>query len=969
MSVVAPWHDEGVSQFESVTSLIGRDSELGVLDDALDDVRAGATRTVVIGGEAGIGKSRLLREFLAAHADDSQALFGQCVDLGDVAAAYTPVVPALRPLLIQLGAQRVRELTGAGAGALLALFPELRDADAPTALGPVEQFHEAVATVLEAASEDEPIVLVFEDVHWIDPASLGLLQFLTRVQTGGRVLLVFSYRSDDVGRGHPVRRLLGELERNRAAARIMLERLPHDQVRDLAEELRGAPLTEAELDGLTSRSEGVPFFVEELVAFGGDDAQVVPETLRELLLARYERLGDPAQRLARVLAVGGTEVEHVLLSRVWGADGLDDLAREALLGGVIQADHDAYRFRHALVREAILDDVLPGEHERIHARYAAEYERLAEETGRPHSAAIAHHWLQARNQERAFPATIRAAREARSALAFASAAQHGERALALWDAVPDAEAVAGMSKLAMAGRATTHLRNAGELERSLALVTAALQECEPGTVDEAMLLHNRAKALSQLARTEALDVYRQCLTAAELLDDGRDPQLAALHAAVMVSFSGRLMLAGEVEEARALALDGAALAQELGDARTASVGVNIAAVCLVSTGDADGAMTELEEARRLAGEDGPAQVRYFVNASDAAQLLGQYRHSITLAQQGVDAARRLGFERTSGVLLSSNLAEPLVALGEWDRADAIIARAMSLEPPRSYRTHLVITRATMLTWRGDPGAADALLREQRSVLASRMAAEVQSFMGVSRVAMEASLALGDVAAAWEHAAPLLEADPARLCAGRVHTCAWPIARTIAAARASGSSPAHAEPRLRALVAAVDAWPAHDVWAPIIDAELAGTADGWRAALAAARDDRAPAHVQPYVLVRLGEALIAEGARGDARDVLADAIDAAESRGVTSMRERAVELAADAGFVSAGRPRRGTGALTEREEQVLALVAEGLSNGQIGQRLFISTKTASVHVSSILRKLGASSRTEAAHLAARDAIER
>lgn len=967
MGVAAPWHDEDVSPFESATALIGRDSERRVLDDALESVRGGTPRTVVIGGEAGIGKSRLLREFLASHTHDAHALLGQCVDLGDVAAAYTPVIPALRPLLARLGTPRVRELTGAGARALLALFPELDAADAPAALGPVEQFHEAVATVLEAASTDEPVILVFEDVHWIDPASLGLLRFLTRVLTTGRILLVFSYRSDDVGRGHPVRRLLGELERDRDVIRIMLERLLHEQVRDLALELRGAPLPEAELEGLMSRSEGVPFFVEELVAFGDDDPQIVPETLRELLLARYERLHDPAQRLARVLAVGGTEVEHVLLSRVWDGDDLDERAREALLGGVIQADHDAYRFRHALVREAILDDVLPGEHERIHARYAAEYERLADETKRPLSAAIAHHWIQARDQVRAFPATLRAAREARAALAFGSAAQHGERALALWHAVPDAERVAGMSKLALSGRTTTHLRNAGELERSLALVTAALEECEPGTLDEALLLHNRAKALAQLAREETLDVFRQSLAAAERLDDGSDPRLAALHSSVMVSFSGRLMLAGAVSEARELALSGAALARSHGDERTASVGVNVAAVCLVATGDAVGALRELEDAKRIAADDGPAQVRYFVNASDAAHLLGQYQHAVSLAQQGVDAARRLGFERTSGVLLSSNLAEPLVWLGEWSRADAIITRALSLEPPRSYRTHLLVTKAAMLTWRGNAEAADALLREQRTVLVASMAAEVQSLMGVGRAATETALAMGDVQAAWEHAAGLLDTDPARLCAGRVHACAWPAARTIAAARASGSprAAADAEPRLRALVARFSEWPIHDVWAPVIDAELTNTTDAWRGALTAARDERAPVHLEPYVLVRLGESLITGGERSAARDTLTEAIDAAERGGVTAMRERALELAADAGLSSAGPPRRGSGALTEREQQVLALVAEGLSNGQIGQRLFISGKTASVHVSSILRKLGATSRTEAAHLASRD----
>ena len=765
-----------------------------------------------------------------------------------------------------------------------------------------------------------------------------------------------------------MRRLLGELERDRDVIRIMLERLLHEQVRDLALELRGAPLPEAELEGLMSRSEGVPFFVEELVAFGDDDPQIVPETLRELLLARYERLHDPAQVACQSIGSRG----HGGRARAWSAacrtgDDLDERAREALLGGVIQADHDAYRFRHALVREAILDDVLPGEHERIHARYAAEYERLADDK-RPLSAAIAHHWIQARDQVRAFPATLRAAREARAALAFGSAAQHGERALALWHAVPDADA-RGRDVEARAVRAHDDPICATRESSSEALPWSLPRSRNASlarSTKRSCCTTGRRRSRSWRARRPSI-VFCESLAAAERLDDGSDPRLAALHSSVMVSFSGWLMLAGAVSEARELALSGAALARSHGDERTASVGVNVAAVCLVATGDAVGALRELEDAKRIAADDGPAQVRYFVNASDAAHLLGQYQHAVSLAQQGVDAARRLGFERTSGVLLSSNLAEPLVWLGEWSRADAIITRALSLEPPRSYRTHLLVTKAAMLTWRGNAEAADALLREQRTVLVASMAAEVQSLMGVGRAATETALAMGDVQAAWEHAAGLLDTDPARLCAGRVHACAWPAARTIAAARASGSprAAADAEPRLRALVARFSEWPIHDVWAPVIDAELTNTTDAWRGALTAARDERAPVHLEPYVLVRLGESLITGGERSAARDTLTEAIDAAERGGVTAMRERALELAADAGLSSARPPRRGSGALTEREQQVLALVAEGLSNGQIGQRLFISGKTASVHVSSILRKLGATSRTEAAHLASRD----
>ena len=940
--------------------LVGRDAEVRTLGEALARAEEGTPRTVVIGGEAGIGKTRLLREFLAANSANARVLVGQCVDLGDVAAAYTPVISALRPLVSELGADRVRELAGSGAAALLALFPELAPAEQRASIGAVEQFHEAVAAVLEAASAAGPVILAFEDVHWIDTASLGLLRFLTRAVSSGCLLIVITYRSDDVGRGHPTRRLLGELERDRSVTRLVLPRLPRDEVRALAQDLRGHELRERELADLMERSEGVPFFVEELVAFDDAASDGVPETLRELLLARYERLDEHAQRLARILAVGGAEIGHALLSRVWDGDDLDIPARDAVHGGVLTADSETYRFRHALVREAILEDVLPGEHERVHARYAAEYERMADETGRPLAAAVAHHWLQARNQARAFPATLRALREARASLAYGSAAQHGERALGLWSAVPDAQDVAGMTRVELMGRTATYLRNAGDLDRSLALTGAALDECEPGSLDHALLLQGRAKCLAQLARKETLGVFRQALSTAEALPDETDG-IDALRASIMVSYAGRLMLSGADADARDVALGGAAVARGIDDRRTESIGLNVAAVSLAALGEPEDALAELEIARRTAGDDGPAQVRYWVNASDVANLMGQYDEAVSLAQEGVEASKRLGFERTSGVLLSSNLAEPLVALGEWERVEAIIARAVSLDPPRSYRTHLLTVRAAMLVWRGEPQRAADLLREHRSVLAATAAAEVQARMGLQRVAAETALALGDLDAAWSAVRDVLDIEPERLMAGRVHLGAWSAARTVAAAReaAPDSEAASADARVREFVQRFPLWPTQAMWARVVDAELSGTAEAWRDAADAVADERAPVHLRPYVGIRLAEALLAGGDRGSARDALGAALEQAGAAGLGGLSARARALAADAGLSSAGAPRTGTGALTNRERQVLALIAEGLSNGQIGERLFISTKTASVHVSSILRKLGAASRTEAA----------
>ncbi|WP_162246658.1 ATP-binding protein [Microbacterium sp. Root53] len=345
--------------------LVARDTELAELAAALSEVAAGEPRTVVVGGEAGIGKTRLVTEFLERHAREARVLVGRCVDLGGAGEAYTSIAGALRPLAIEHG-DELRAVVGAGGHrALQGLFPQLGDAGAPAAPGGL---HEAIALLLEAAAADAPVVLVIEDLHWVDPASLAVLRFLTRALTDARVLLLVSFRSDEIGRGHVARPFLAELARDRRARRVELARLDRRGTRLLMQALTGAPPAEAEVDALLERTDGVPFYIEELVDLDGcrDGAPQLPEGLRELLLVRYERLSEEAQRIARHLAVGGVEVDHDLLAAVLRAepDDIEPAIREAVASGVILATETGYCFRHALVREAILDDVLPGERER-----------------------------------------------------------------------------------------------------------------------------------------------------------------------------------------------------------------------------------------------------------------------------------------------------------------------------------------------------------------------------------------------------------------------------------------------------------------------------------------------------------------------------------------------------------------------------------------------------------------------------
>ena len=236
-------------------------------------------------------------------------------------------------------------------------------------------------------------------------------------------------------------------------------------------------------------------------------------------------------------------VPHELLSAVYHGTGddLDLAARASVLAGVLIIDGDDYAFRHALVREAILADQLPGERARFHARYAEAYE--AASGTRRLAAEISYHWLGAHDAVRAFPATMQAMREARAAAAYATAAQLGERALGLWDVVPDPAEAAGMGKLELMGRTASHLRHAGEGERSLALVKVALAECPRDDPQYPRLLRDTALYLGNIGKSGSIPILEEAL---EVL---RDSDQTELRATVLTALAGRLMIDGRIDDA------------------------------------------------------------------------------------------------------------------------------------------------------------------------------------------------------------------------------------------------------------------------------------------------------------------------------------------------------------------------------------------------------------------------------------
>ncbi|GAB3033429.1 helix-turn-helix transcriptional regulator [Parafrigoribacterium mesophilum] len=977
-----------------------------MLRATLDEAIEGSPRAVVVAGEAGIGKTRLLSEFEAESGARARILVGNCVDLGAGAVPYAPITAMIRTLVRQAGADAVAAAAGPGRGALAVLLPELRDtlhpdaADSGSERPGVAPVHEVIAVLLENFAREHPIVAIFEDLHWVDSATLAVLRFLLRALSDGRIMIVLSYRSDDVDRAHPLRTFLSEIDRARLARRVDLARLNRPQVFQLAGDIFDQTLDPDTLERVYDRSDGVPFFVEELVGLNvecGCDTDALPDSLRNLLLARYERLSDPAQRLLRLLSAGGVSVSHELLTAVHDGDPaeLDAAAREAVLANVLVAEETRYSFRHALVREAIHTDLLPGERGRFHTAYAQALE--SEIQPECCSSEIAEHWFAAHNQAKAFPAALAAMEDARVSYAYGDAAAMGERALDLWQQLPDAERIAGMSHVDLLAKTASALRNAGDDERSLAMVDVALDEAEGdtsaplNTVRFARLLRDKAYYLANMALPGSIPLLEQAL---ELVPEGVDE---VLRGTLLNTLAARLMVRSELDRAIDLADQALQLARSIDSPGQASIAANLAGLSRALRGEIAAGTAQLDSAKELAQGDPAALLRYRVNASDLRFHLGRFDEALQLAEEGIARARALGVERSSGVILTSNAVDPLLALGQWDRAGALIDRARALAPPPAFRVYLQRAKLWLLLWRGEAETAARTYRGWRSSMSMQTTSmqtmsmqttsvqsgtaatgtETQTLLGTARVLAELALAQGDLDEAWTQASLLFADDhpvlpPYDLPLLSVAAAVVARKRTVSnAAAAEGWDPSADEASVRALLERERFWPTWEVWSALVDAELGGDGTGnsvpeWRRALLGAQ--RGPAHLRPYALYRLGQALVATGDRAQAAETLREASAAAELLGAGLITSRVAAFVERAGLAltDPAVSRSTDGAeLTAREVQVLELIAQGLSNRQIGEKLFISAKTASVHVSAILRKLGAASRTEAAFLASHE----
>jgi DNA-binding NarL/FixJ family response regulator len=971
-------------------TLVGRDAELARLRGLLQDAAAGRAVTGLVGGDAGIGKSRLVTEAMQiAERDGFTVLCGQCAEIGD-SVPYLPFADAFRTAPPHI------EKAIKSRPVLSRLLPDGDGQAHETDWAGLtrQQMFGAVLSLLSELAASTPVLLVIEDLHWADATTRHLITFLARMLHRERVAIIETYRTDDLHNRHPLRGVIAELLRLPTVALVELGPLPAAALAEILSSVPNAPSPQsaATVNSLVERAEGNAYYAEELLTASSSTEDTLPTGLAALLLSRVERVSDAAQQVLRVAAVAGGGAADALVRAASGLpdDVYEEALREAAGHQLLAPDGpDGYRFRHALLREAVYGDLMPGERTRLHARLAS---LLADKPGA--AAELAHHSMASHDIPGAFAASVRAGAEAERLGAPAEAHRHYDLALELWVRVESAEQIAGITRGKLGLKSALAAAASGDVPRAVHLLRRIRDRVSGagGPADSAELRCRVGERLAyHLVQSENTHWYAEAIEVAEAtVRDTLDEPPTWYRARAMATYAIALMCTHRYDDAWDWASRAREAARAAGSASVeadALVTTGQLAIRTGSSGEAIGMFTAAVEQAGAAGAVG-VRLRAVYQLASEHLVRGELVEAATVAHRGVEWAEAEGLGLAPfGLDLQHLHFQAHFADGDWDHAQEL-ADGFPVRVTRQAEALLSAMALFVDVGRGNP-----VVGERRTWLEPFWDDVFVAYIARGILA-EHALWEGDFERALAEAEAAINADawPAHSPSViRVTAIALAARADRAAQRRATGDAAGADAEAAAGAALLDVaregarFPARPKavlgpegrgWLARCEAEYArltgkGSPDGWERVLAAF----GPGYVYETARtqLRLAEALVEAGRRDEAAAVWRAARDTASRLRAAPLGAALDDLARRARLDPANRGGHGHGpggrsplaALTDREREVLTLLARGRSNREIGTELFITPKTASVHVSNILSKLGASSRTEAAAIAYRE----
>jgi DNA-binding NarL/FixJ family response regulator len=950
-----------------IQDFVGRRAELALFERAVADALGGLPSVMLVSGDAGIGKTTILSE--SAGRAGVGLYLGRSTHIGGEAIPLAPLADLLR----QVRRSKPELLSDTPALAMLHDWSAPRsDFAAPDGLSHGGLFG-AVLELFNLLVADGPIIVGFEDLHWADAVTWDLFDFVARNLIDEPVVLVGTYRANEVAVQPRQRGRLAELSRLPASRRIHLEGLDRDEIAQRVATLLGTPAPSGLVDQVVARGRGNPFFTGELVA-AHLSGETIPLVLSDLISAEIADLDDRARLVLGAVAAIGRETPHDLLAAI---AGLSEFELEAALRTVIDArllvvSNDAYRFRHPLLGEVVYADLLPPQRARLHrsiaatlARQPADALRRADRAGE-----LAFHLDRAGDSDGAFAALLAAA-DAAEMVAPAAAFGHLERAFELWDSAgASASAANRADRLWQAADiATSTVGN----ERAVQLARAAFDSGLP-PLGEAWGHERLGRYLWSTGR---LEQSRAEFALAAALSDGAEAP------AVFAGLGQAELMAGNdaaAEQwcAKVFELVPAAESDQLAWAMARRV----LGIVRSNHGDPIQAV-ELCRASVAAAANAQARALATLYLCVALNDAGEYQEALNTTLDAVADGQLTGLDRGFGCYLDSLAAEALIRLGRWSEIAGVLARQPLADTLPVGLLRLARTKAMLAARRGEPEQAVGQLAVAHELpvdgwhqtVRDATAADVQLALGnwtaASAAAEHGWTATGTTSVLWAARFAML-------------SVAATVEQTLdARARREPVDVAATSARLqqridtaRSLANEVPGGPQRDTAAHLAHAAASLTrltvsdTDAW--AQAAHRwSDLGDRWATAVALVREAEAAAVAGAVDRAASALRTAHTIAAELGavpllaeidaVSSRTRISIEAPTRIALDETSAERLG---LTPREAEVLALVAGGRTNRQIGEELYVSDKTASVHVSNILRKLGVNSRVDAAAVAQR-----